>query len=101
MTSPAANANHGSATRTAAKVPVPSSIGSTYSCGTLKFLKLQIGSVETSSNAVPISTNAQNNGYCVIASSQSQPMDLASSPRNSGNNASPAPAGAGTPVKKL
>ncbi len=75
--------------------------GGIYSDGTFKFLKLQIGSVDTSSSDVPISTTAQNSGYWVASSSQSNRSDFASSPRNRGNNANPAPAGAGTPVKKL
>jgi hypothetical protein len=94
-------AAHGSATTSAAAAPVPSSTGSTYSAGTLKFLKLQTGSVETSSSAVPIKAAAQTSGYCAIESSQSQPSDLASSPTRSGSSTTPAPAGAGTPVKKL
>src|SRR6185312_6974909 len=97
----AASAAQGSATSTAAKMPVPSNSGSTYSAGTLKFLKLHTGSVDTSSSAVPASTRAQNNGYSLAANSQSQPSERASSPTNNGNNANPAPAGAGTPVKKL
>src|ERR1700753_2546098 len=101
MNPAAASAAHGSAISTTTQAQTPSSSGSTYSDGTLKFLKLQIGSVETSSNAVPISTAAVNSGYCAACSSRSQPSDCASSPRKSGNNTKPAPAGAGTPVKKL
>jgi hypothetical protein len=80
---------------------VPSSSGSTNSAGTLKFLKLQTGSVETSRNATPPSTTAHVTGLAAIAASRGQSIARASSPTNSGNSASPAPAGAGTPVKKL
>src|SRR5579875_2599882 len=101
MAPAAASAAQGSATSTAAYTPTPSSSASTYSEGTLKFLKLQTGRVETHSSAVPTRVRLQNTGLRDTVTSQPTPSALASNPMNRGNSASPAPAGAGTPVKKL
>src|ERR1017187_3897972 len=97
----AAKAAHGSANKSAKNSPVPRRSGRTYSAGTLKFLKLHTGREETSSTAVPTRIGAQNNGWRVTALNASNPSESASKPRKIGNSASPAPAGAGTPVKKL
>src|SRR5580658_2040466 len=97
----AASAAQGSASSRATNRPKPRKSGSTNSAGTLKFLKLQTGSDDTDRAETPIMTGPQNNGWCATTARFSRPNDLASNPRNNGNSASPAPQGAGTPVKKL
>src|SRR3954451_11044208 len=97
----AARAAHGSANKRATKRPVPRRSGRTYSAGTLKFLKLQTGRADMVKAAVPTRIGPQNNGWWVTIANESRPRDCDSRPRKIGNSARPAPAGAGTPVKKL
>src|SRR3712207_6742074 len=80
---------------------MPSSSGSTYSAGTLKFLKLQVGSVETISAPTTTSSTPDTAAWRIAAAIASHSHSWKASAAKIGNSARPAPAGAGTPVKKL
>ena len=80
---------------------MPSSKGSTTARGTLKFLKDQVGSVLTISPPTRIRTPATSTGFRMMLASIGISICVKNSPAKSGNSAQPAPAGAGTPVKKL
>ena len=82
--------------------PTPRNRGSTYPAGTLKFLKLQTGKVETSKTAGPGQHKAhRTTGTAPRRASPVPAEGICSAPAKNGNSASPAPAGAGTPVKKF
>ncbi len=80
---------------------MPSSNGITRRCGTRKFLNDHDGSVLTIRPPTAMSTSAAKAGWRMAAAVALHPHSWKASEAKSGKSASPAPAGAGTPVKKL